>query len=38
MAISTHDLTKRSTILASDYLESVGNFNSRPHEEVDIDN
>ena len=34
--ISTHDLTKRSTILESGGAPLEENFNSRPHEEVDI--
>ena len=34
--ISTHDLTKRSTIRAGDWKSYQLNFNSRPHEEVDL--
>ena len=33
--ISTHDLTKRSTYLPKPDAVIHGNFNSRPHEEVD---
>ena len=34
-AISTHDLTKRSTVNELDGEVIAENFNSRPHEEVD---
>ena len=33
--ISTHDLTKRSTVLSSNSVNESRYFNSRPHEEVD---
>ncbi len=32
---STHDLTKRSTMLCFQYIPDIKCFNSRPHEEVD---
>ena len=35
LLISTHDLTKRSTICRSTSCRGEENFNSRPHEEVD---
>ena len=34
-SISTHDLTKRSTLLQKQSLTLLYYFNSRPHEEVD---
>ena len=34
--ISTHDLTKRSTIIQSGFPLQITYFNSRPHEEVDV--
>ena len=35
-SISTHDLTKRSTVSASSGCLELSYFNSRPHEEVDV--
>ena len=35
IVISTHDLTKRSTIAAMVHYGQILDFNSRPHEEVD---
>ena len=37
MSISTHDLTKRSTVRLCLYTLRQRYFNSRPHEEVDVD-
>ena len=36
MSISTHDLTRRSTLHSVGFLFFNQNFNSRPHEEVDL--
>ena len=36
LCISTHDLTKRSTFFNHLHHTTASNFNSRPHEEVDI--
>ena len=35
-SISTHDLTKRSTQIRKFFVFFARNFNSRPHEEVDM--